>query len=85
MSGNGAGLSRDRGWGEWNDADPDEVDAVLAVLASYPHVARCAPCLDYALRHRCELSDGPLVSATVAHHATDHLRDVLTLASEHFA
>lgn len=85
MSGRGIEPRPVEGEAESDRAVPGEVDTTAALLAGYPHVVGCAPCLDYAGRHERELTNDALVSATLAHHAADHLHDPLTVASQHFA
>ena len=85
MSAETAGPRRHEAGGAPERGAPGEVDTTAAVLADYPHVAGCPPCLEYARGHEHELAVRALVSATLAHHATDHRRDPLTLASQHFA
>jgi hypothetical protein len=60
------------------------MDAELAFLASYSHVAGCSDCHDYARGRLDVISVPSLLAATLAHHDISHSRDPLTLASQHF-
>ena len=56
----------------------------LPFLRSYPHVAACHECRDYARGRLDVISLPSLLAATLAHHDSSHSGDPLTLASQHF-
>jgi hypothetical protein len=62
--------------------DPDQVARTL--LAAYPHVANCSPCLGYTLDHLTELPPLGLLIAVLAHHDSSHRYDVIHGPGQHF-
>jgi hypothetical protein len=83
-----AGSDRGNGPGARTARDgrlPGDLPArVLAALASYPPIAACLLCREYALDHDADADRWSVVAATLAYHDMSHRDDPLSLGCEHF-
>jgi len=70
---------------ENTNARPASSTAAPELLGSYPHVAACPTCREYAASRITLIPATELIAAVLAHHDSSHRGDPLVLASQHFA
>ena len=58
--------------------------AVTHLLASYPHVARCPQCREYADDYLASHSATTVLAAVLNHHDSAHVSDRLSPRCAHF-
>lgn len=57
---------------------------LTSALAQYAHVANCLICRTYAEAYVDLADEWTVVAATLSHHDSGHLHDILLTASQHF-
>ena len=65
---------------QWADVD----QAARMLLAGYPHIAGCHPCLGYTRDHLTELPPVDVLIAALAHHDSGHRYDLIHGPAQHF-